>query len=587
MQPPRAEDFGLPMPQTNRRGFRRWLPGLALIQTYKLSWLYRDFFAGLVLSTMLVPVGIAYAVASGLPGIYGLYATIVPLLVYALLGPSRILVLGPDSSLTAIVLAVVLASAEGDPLKAVTLASMMAIVAGLLCLLAGIARLGFVTELLSKPIRYGYMNGIAITVMISQLPNFFGLPASTDNPINSLFTTVLSLLKLQANWMTLAVGITTIAIIFLLKPFKRVPGLLIAVLIVSGIVGYFDLSSTHHVLTLGAVPQGLPHFSIPWIEARDVIPVLMGGFAIALVSFADTSILSRSYAARHGGYADQNQEMIALGAANLATGFFQGFAVSSSSSRTPIAHVAGAMTQVTGLIGAIVVSLFLIIAPDSLKYLPDSALAAVVLTAAWSLFEISDLKRIYRIQKWEFWLSMFCFASVVTFGVIAGITLAIIVAIIEFLWESWRPHSAILGRVDGLKGYHDITRHAGAKQIPGLLLFRWDAPLFFANAELFQQRLLAAVAKSQGPIKWVVVAAEPVTNLDITASDALAELIKILKQSNIKLNFSEMKDPVKDKLKRFELFDEIGQDAFFPTVGAAVKKFIEMHAVEWKDWEDR
>lgn len=586
MQPPSTEDLGISM-QPLQRGYKRWFPGLSLIKTYKASWVHRDIFAGFVLATMLVPVGIAYAVASGLPGIYGLYATIVPLLVYALLGPSRILVLGPDSSLTAIILAVVLSNADGDPVKALTLAGMMAIVAGLLCLFAGITRLGFVTDLLSKPIRYGYMNGIAITVMISQLPKLFGLPASTEGPLISLYKTVTSVIRLQANWMTLAVGLLTIFIILLSKPYKRLPGLLIAVLVVSVIVGYFDLSSTHQVMILGSIPQGLPHFSIPWIEASDVVPVLMGGFAIALVSLADTSILSRSYAVRHGGYVDQNQEMIALGAANIATGFFQGFAVSSSSSRTPIAQVAGAQTQVTGLIGAFVVSLFLIVAPDSLKYLPDSALAAVVLIAAWSLFEVSDLKRIYRIQKGEFWLSMFCFASVVTFGVITGITLAIIVAIIDFLWQSWRPHFAILGRVDGIKGYHDITRYQNAKQIPGLLLFRWDAALFFANAELFQQKLLAAVAASQSPVKWVVVAAEPITNVDVTASDTVGDLIKILKQSKIKLHFSEMKDPVKDKIKKYGLFDQIGNDAFFPTVGAAVKKFIETHSIEWKDWEDR
>lgn len=587
MQKNASEDLGLPLPMTSRRGWRRYVPGLALLQHYKAAWFYHDFFAGIVLGTMLVPIGVAYAVASGLPGIYGLYASIIPLIVYAFLGPSRILVLGPDSSLTAIILAVVLSVSAGDPHRAISLASMMAIVAGLICLLAGFARLGFVTELLSKPIRYGYMNGIALTVMMSQLPSLFGLPSSTDGPFGGLFVVISGMLNHQTNWMTFVLGLSTIVIILLLKRFNHVPGFLIAVVITTMTVVMFDLSTTQRVSVIGSMPQGLPAFSIPWIEPGDVVPVLVGGFAIALVSFADTSILSRSYAARDGGYIDQNQEMVALGAANFVAGFFQGFAVSSSSSRTPIAHIAGAKTQVTGLVGAMCVAAVLLFSPNLLGYIPESALAAVVITAAWSLFEFSDLKRIYRIQKWEFWLSLFCLVAVIIFGVIPGITLAIIVSIIEFLWESWRPHSAILGRVDGLKGYHDIKRYSEAKIIPGLILFRWDAPLFFANAELFQQRVLAAIAASDTPTKWVVVAAEPVTNLDITAADTLADLFEILQQSGTKLYFSEMKDPVKDKLKRFELFDRLGQDSFFPTVGAAVKSYIDTHEVDWKDWQDR
>lgn len=587
MQKKSSEELGLPLPMTSRRGWQRFFPGLALLKHYKASWFYHDFFAGIVLGTMLVPIGVAYAVASGLPGIYGLYASIVPLFVYAFLGPSRILVLGPDSSLTAIVLAVILSVSAGDPHRAISLASMMAIVAGLLCLLAGFARLGFVTELLSKPIRYGYMNGIALTVMMSQLPNLFGLPSSKDGPFGGLIVAVSGMISHRVNWMTFGLGLSTLIIILFLKRFNRVPGFLIAVVISTMTVAIFDLSTSHHVLVLGSMPQGLPAFSIPWLEPGDVLPVLMGGFAIALVSFADTSILSRSYAARDGGYIDQNQEMVALGAANFVAGFFQGFAVSSSSSRTPIAQIAGAKTQVTGMVGALFVAAVLFFSSDFLSKIPESALAAVVITAAWSLLEFSDLKRIYRIQRWEFWLSMFCLIAVIIFGVIPGISLAIVVAIIEFLWESWRPHSAILGRVDGLKGYHDIKRYADAKTIPGLILFRWDAPLFFANAELFHQRVLAAIAASESPIKWVVVAAEPVTNLDITASDVVADLFQILKQSGVKLNFSEMKDPVKDKLKRFELFDLIGQDSFFPTVGAAVKSYIDTHEVDWQDWQDR
>lgn len=569
------------------RGWMRFFPGLSVLSHYKLNWLYHDVYAGLVLTTMLVPVGIAYAVASGLPGIYGLYATAIPLLVYALFGPSRILVLGPDSSLTAIVLAVIISTAQGDPARAISIASMMAVVAGLICLVAGFAKLGFVTELLSKPIRYGYMNGIALTVMMSQLPKLFGLKASDDGPLNGLIAAIHGLEFDQINWMTLGIGLLTLVLIIIFRQFQKFPAFLFAVAIAAALVFFFDLTAKQQVVVLGPIPNQLPEFVFPWIEQSDILPVLIGGIGIALVTFADTSVLSRSMAMRYGDHVDQNQEMIALGAANLAAGFFQGFAVSSSSSRTPVAYIAGAKTQVTGLIGALGVIAILLWMPNALQFIPESALAAVVMTAAWNLFEFGDLKRIFRIQKWEFWLSIFCTISVVTLGVIPGIMLAVTVAIIEFLWEGWRPHFAILGRVDGVKGYHDINRYPEAKQVPGLLLFRWDAPLFFANVELFQRRVLDAIGQADSPIQWVVIAAEPITNFDVTASDFMMDLFDILKQSNIKLVFSEMKDPVKDLLKQFEIFELIGEEAFYPTIGAAVKAYIDTHQVEWEDWQDR
>ena len=248
----------------------------------------------------------------------------------------------------------------------------------------------------------------------------------------------------------------------------------------------------------------------------------MGGVAVALVSFADTSVLSRTYAARLRTPVDPNQEMVGLGVANLAAGFFQGFPISSSSSRTPVAEAAGAKTQLTGVVGALAIALLLVLAPDLLQHLPHTALAAVVIASAIGLFEVSDLRRIYRIQRWEFWLSMACFAGVAVLGAIPGIALAIVIAVIEFLWDGWRPHSAVLGRVDRVKGYHDITRYPEARLIPGLVLFRWDAPLFFANAELFHERVLDAVASSPTPVRWLVVAAEPVTSVDVTAADVVS-----------------------------------------------------------------
>ena len=558
----------------------RWLPGLQVLARYEAAWFPRDLMAGLVLTTMLVPVGIAYAVASGVPGIYGLYATIVPLLAYALFGPSRILVLGPDSSLAPVILAVVLSLSAGDPDRAVTIASLMAVVSALVCLLIGLLRLGFVTELLSKPIRYGYMNGIAFTVLVSQLPKLLGFSIDASGPLRGLVEIVEAVVGGRTNGTAFAVGVGTLALILLLKPFKRIPGLLIAVVAATLVVGWFALDQIAGVKVLGPLPQGLPSFALPWIGFEHLREIVIGGAAVAMVSFADTSVLSRTYAARMRTPVDPNQEMVGLGAANLAAGLFQGFPVSSSSSRTPVAEAAGAKTQVTGVVGAVGVALLLILAPNLLQSLPSSALAAVVIAAAIGLFEVRDLARIFRIQQWEFWLSMVCFAGVAALGVIPGIGLAIVLAVIEFLWDGWRPHYAVLGRVNGLRGYHDLKRYPDARLIPGFVLFRWDAPLFFANAEQFSQRVRDAVAASPTPVKRIVVAAEPVTSIDVTSADMLSELEHQLREQGIELRFAEMKDPVKDKLKRFELFDRFG--TFQPTIGAAVDAYLQDYKVDWK-----
>nr|WP_231975098.1 sulfate permease [Pseudomonas pohangensis] len=551
-----------------------------MLKNYRLDWLPRDLAAGLVLTTMLVPVGIAYAEASGVPGIYGLYATIVPLLAYALFGPSRILVLGPDSALAAVILAVVLPLSGGDPARAILLASMMALVSGLFCVLAGLLKLGFITELLSKPIRYGYMNGIALTVLISQLPKMFGISIDSDGPLNNLWSLGQAILAGQTHWYSFLVGAGCLLVILRLARYERVPGILIAIILVTLAVSFFSLDSAG-VKVLGQVPQGLPSFVLPWLSGVDLLQVLLGGIAVALVSFADTSVLSRTYAARTRSPVDPNQEMIGLGAANLATAFFQGFPISSSSSRTPVAEAAGSKTQMTGVFGALAVAALLVFAPNLMEYVPNSALAAVVIAAAIGLFEFTDLRRIYRIQQWEFWLSMACCVGVAVFGAVPGIALAVGLAVIEFLWDGWRPHFAVLGRATGIRGFHDIQRYPDARLVPGLLLFRWDAPLFFANAELFQQILLQAIENSPQPVKRVVVAAEPVTSIDVTSGDMLAELAQTLHARQIELHFAEMKDPVKDKLVQFELVETLGANILHPTVGAAVDQYLTDHKVEW------
>jgi MFS superfamily sulfate permease-like transporter len=467
------------------------------------------------------------------------------------------------------------------------LASMLAIVSGSLCVLAGAARLGFITELLSKPIRYGYMNGIALTVLFSQLPALFGFTVKGEGLLIESQSFLAGLLAGKTNGASLALGGGTLLLIGLLRHSKRVPGVLLAVVSATVIVSALNLATEFGVMVLGPLPRGLPAVAVPWTGTDDIVPVLLGGFAIALVSFADTSVLSRTYAARLGERVEPNQEMVGLGAANLVAGFFQGLPISASASRTPVAEAAGAKTQLTGVVGAITVAVLLIAAPNLLRNLPISALAAVVIASAIALIEVADLRRIYRMQPWEFWLSMLCLAGVAVFGAIPGIALAIAIAVIEFLWDGWRPYSAVLGRVDKVKGYHDISRYPESRQIPGLVLFRWDAPLFFANAELFRDRVMMAVESSPTQVNWLVVGAEPVTSIDVTSADTLDELDHTLATSGIRLCIAEMKDPVKDKLKRFGLFSQFGEERFFATLGEAVSCYLKTHAVDWVDWEDQ
>ncbi|HOM13152.1 MAG TPA: SulP family inorganic anion transporter [Rubrivivax sp.] len=567
---PSAAPAPAPAPASGRS---RWLPGLQLLRGYPSSWWRHDIAAGLVLTTMLVPVGIAYAVASGVPGIHGLYATIACLLAYALFGPSRILVLGPDSSLAALILAVVLPLSAGSPQRAVALAGAMALAVGLLCIAAGLARLGFVTELLSKPIRYGYMNGIALAVIVSQCPKLFDMKTQGERPPAQLLAFAAGLLDGRANAAAAAIGVAALVLILLLKRWPRLPAMLLAITLATVVVGAFGLDGSAGVAVLGAVPQGLPAPAWPWIGMADLLPVLSGALAVALVAFADTSVLSRTYAQRTHQIVDADQELFALGAANLACGLFQGFAVNSSSSRTPVAEAAGARSQMTGVVSALAVAVLLLAAPALLQYLPGSALAAVVIASVIGLIEWRDLQRIRRIQPWEFWLAMACTAGVLALGAIQGIVLAVVIAVIEFLWDGWRPHWAVLGKVDGIDGWHDVARHPEAERIDGLVLLRWDAPLFFANAEWFDRVARGVVARAPTPAQWLVVTAEPVTSVDVTAADMLRELDQWLAGQGVELCFAEMKGPVKDKLKRFGLFGHFGQRTFFATIDDAVRAY--------------
>jgi high affinity sulfate transporter 1 len=565
-------------------GVLRWLPGLKVLQDYRSEWLRQDVVAGLVLTAVLVPVGMAYAEAAGLPPITGLYATLVPLTAYALFGPSRILVLGPDSSLAGIIAAVVLPLAAGDPGRGIALAGMLSIITGLICVAAGIFKLGFITDLLSKPVRYGYVNGIALTVIVGQLPKLFGFSIDATGLIPEARAFAGGVRDGQTNVTALLIGLASLAIIVVFKRvLPKVPGVLVAVVGATAAVGVFDLAERAGLSVVGVLPQGLPPFTIPSVTASDIGTLVIGAVGIAIVAFADTSVLSRTFALRGGYEVDPDQELVALGAANIASGLFQGFAISSSSSRTPVAAEAGAKTQVTGLVGAGAIVVLLVAFPNLVQSLPSATLAAVVIAAAFSLVEIAGVRTLYRLRRSEFVLSMVCFLGVAVAGVIPGVFIAVGLALLTFVQRAWRPYDAVLGRIDGQDGYHDVSRHPEAQRLPGLVLFRWDAPLFFANAGIFQDHIEHAIRHSASPVRWVVVTAEPITDIDTTAADTVRELLNDLRDAGIRLCFAEMKGPVKDQLKRYELFAEIGPDSFFPTIETAVRHYAAETGLEWAD----
>jgi high affinity sulfate transporter 1 len=564
------------------------LPGLAVLRSYQPAWLPRDIVAGLVLTAVLVPVGMGYAEAAGLPAITGLYATIVPLLVYAALGPSRILVLGPDSSLAAIIAATVIPLAAGDQGRAVALAGGLALISGALGVAFGILRLGLLTDLLSKPIRIGYLNGIALTVVVSQLSKLFGFSTDAGGVVPETMAFLSGVAGGATNVASLGLGATALAIVVVAKlRHQTAVGIVVATAATTVVAAVAGLSASAGVDVVGPLPSGLPQLALPALGVDDVAAMLAGGLAIAVVSLADTSVLSRTFAARSGQRVDQDQELIALGAANIGAAFTSGFPVSASTSRTPVAESAGGKTQVIGIVGALAITAMLLVAPGLTTDLPQATLAAIVIVAATSLVDLAGLARLIRLRPTEAGLSLVCFVGVVLVGVVAGIFASVGIALAAFFWRAWRPHSAILGRVEGVKGYHDVSRYPDAQRIEGLVLFRWDAPLFFANAEAFREAVEVAVDAAPTPTSWVVVAAEPITDVDMTAADILDELLADLDRAEIQLRFAELKDPVKDWLRRYGFLQKLGEEAFFPTVGTAVAAYVAASGIDWVDWEER
>jgi high affinity sulfate transporter 1 len=555
-------------------GLLRAVPGVQAAASYERAWLSRDVIAGLVLASLLVPQGMAYAELAGLPAITGLYTSILCLVGYAALGPSRILVLGPDSALGPMIAATVLplTAAGGDPAKAVVYASALALMVGALMLVGAKAGLGFVGDLLSKPTQIGYINGLALVILIGQLPKLFGFSTDAEGLVAEAEAFVQGVRGGQTVVPALGIGLFSLVLMLVLARWlPKLPGVLIGVVAAMVVTVALDLGAAG-VKLVGVLPSGLPPFSIPVPDVKDLSLLAVGALGIAVVSLADTISVSSAFAARAGQEVHANQEMVGIGTANVAAGLFSGFPVSTSGSRTAVAEQAGAKTQLTGLVGAAVIAVMLVLLPGLMQWLPQPTLAAVVIVASLSLADIRGMARLWRQRRSEFALSIAAFLGVALLGVLPGIAIAVILSILAVFRQAWDPYRTVLGDVPGVPGYHDIRMYPNAEQVPGLVIFRFGGPLIFANASTFRDEIRELARRDPRP-KWILVASEAIVQIDITAADILEELEDELEAAGIELVFAELKDAVRQEIRSYGMNWLADRDAFYPTINAGVRAY--------------
>lgn len=549
----------------------KWMPGLAAIRTYNPAWLQDDLLAGLSVAAVAVPIGIAYAELAGMPPVNGLYASILPLIAYALFGSSRQLIMAPDAATCALIAATLIPLAAGDSVQYISLSMILAILAGIACIIAGIARLGFLTNFLSRPILTGYLNGIALSIIIGQLGKLFGFSLQANGFFRLLFE--FSSKLGQTHWLTLAVGLSILVLLRVLKrTVPKLPAPLIAVILAIVVVVLFGLDQ-QGVTVVGTVPAGIPSFRVPLLQQSDLVPLILGAVGIALVSFNSAMVTAESFAVKNHYEIDSNQEFIALGMADIAAGIAQGFAVSGADSRTAVNDSVGGKTQLTGIAAAITMTLVLLFLTGPLAYLPIAVLAAVLINSALGLFDLRSLRRLYQISIPEFRLSIITTLGVITIGVLKGVLVAIGLAIIQLVYRASRPHDAILGQIEGMDGFHDIEGQPSVQTIPGLIIYRFDAPLLFFNADFFKARVRDVLDKAEVRTEWFLLDTESISSIDITAAAKLEEVYGELAQKGIVLAIARAKGPLRKMLERTGITKLIGREHFFPTTYSAVEAF--------------
>ncbi|WP_457941463.1 SulP family inorganic anion transporter [Pseudomonas aeruginosa] len=548
----------------------RWVPGLDSLLHYRRAWFRPDVQAGLSVAAIQIPTAIAYAQIAGFPPQVGLYACILPMLIYALIGSSRQLMVGPDAATAAMVAAAITPLAAGDPQRLVDLSMIVAIMVGLFSIVAGLARAGFIASFLSRPILVGYLNGIGLNLLVGQLGKLFGYEAATSGFVAGILALLENLLHIH--WPTLILGSLSLLLMVLLpRRFPQLPGALCGVLLASLAAALLGLDR-YGVELLGEVPAGLPQLSWPQTSLEELKSLLRDATGITVVSFCSAMLTARSFAARHGYSINANHEFVALGLANIGAGVSQGFAISGADSRTAVNDMVGGKTQLVGVVAALVIAATLLLLNKPLGWVPMPALGAVLLLAGWGLIDVQALKGFWKLSRFEFSLCLLTTVGVLSVGVLPGIFVAVSIAVLRLLYYTYRPSDAVLGWMHGIDGQVELAKYPQATTLPGLVIYRFDAPLLFFNADYFKQRVLAVVDGSERP-NAVLLNAEAMTNLDISGLATLHEVQQILKAQGVHLSLARVTGQTLDLLQRSSMLGEIKPPLVFSSVRSGVSAY--------------
>lgn len=548
----------------------RWVPGLDSLIHYRRAWFRPDIQAGLSVAAIQIPTAIAYAQIAGFPPQVGLYACILPMLIYALIGSSRQLMVGPDAATAAMVAAAITPLAAGDPQRLVDLSMIVAIMVGLFSIVAGLARAGFIASFLSRPILVGYLNGIGLSLLVGQLGKLFGYEAATSGFVAGILALLENLLHIH--WPTLILGSLSLLLMVLLpRRFPQLPGALCGVLLASLAAALLGLDR-YGVELLGEVPAGLPQLSWPQTSLEELKSLLRDATGITVVSFCSAMLTARSFAARHGYSINANHEFVALGLANIGAGVSQGFAISGADSRTAVNDMVGGKTQLVGVVAALVIAATLLLLNKPLGWVPMPALGAVLLLAGWGLIDVQALKGFWKLSRFEFSLCLLTTVGVLSVGVLPGIFVAVSIAVLRLLYYTYRPSDAVLGWMHGIDGQVELAKYPQATTLPGLVIYRFDAPLLFFNADYFKQRVLAVVDGSERP-NAVLLNAEAMTNLDISGLATLHEVQQILKAQGVHLSLARVTGQTLDLLQRSSMLGEIKPPLVFSSVRSGVSAY--------------
>ncbi|MBG6482690.1 SulP family inorganic anion transporter [Pseudomonas aeruginosa] len=548
----------------------RWVPGLDSLLHYRRAWFRPDVQAGLSVAAIQIPTAIAYAQIAGFPPQVGLYACILPMLIYALIGSSRQLMVGPDAATAAMVAAAITPLAAGDPQRLVDLSMIVAIMVGLFSIVAGLARAGFIASFLSRPILVGYLNGIGLSLLVGQLGKLFGYEAATSGFVAGILALLENLLHIH--WPTLILGSLSLLLMVLLpRRFPQLPGALCGVLLASLAAALLGLDR-YGVELLGEVPAGLPQLRWPQTSLEELKSLLRDATGITVVSFCSAMLTARSFAARHGYSINPNHEFVALGLANIGAGVSQGFAISGADSRTAVNDMVGGKTQLVGVVAALVIAATLLLLNKPLGWVPMPALGAVLLLAGWGLIDVQALKGFWKLSRFEFSLCLLTTVGVLSVGVLPGIFVAVSIAVLRLLYYTYRPSDAVLGWMHGIDGQVELAKYPQATTLPGLVIYRFDAPLLFFNADYFKQRVLAVVDGSERP-NAVLLNAEAMTNLDISGLATLHEVQQILKAQGVHLSLARVTGQTLDLLQRSSMLGEIKPPLVFSSVRSGVSAY--------------